>query len=362
VAHQLGIDPSELANYSWSGRTIEYHRAQIRQALGFHQTTEDDEARLAEWLADEVCPVEIDRHRLAEAVVARCRAERLEPPAQGQLGRLVGSALYRSERRFCERVQSRLPEHVSDSLDDLVGELKADPTRLTLQTMLAEIDKLRRLRRLGVPADLFSDASEKLLATWSARAANAYPSDLRRSPPPVRATLLAVLCWARTAETTDALVDLLIALVHRIGTHAERRVEAEALVGLRWVQETDAVLLAVARAALAQPDGTVRAVIFPVVGEEVLAQLVAEADAASTFAERVRRALRSSYSAHYRRLLEGSEKSGPGFGRAARGPFQATSEWWGQPSRALSVTPARRASGAMSRGRLPVRQPADIRG
>ena len=52
VAHQLGIDPSELAGYVWSGRTIEYHRAQIRQALGFQQTTEDDEARLAQWLAE----------------------------------------------------------------------------------------------------------------------------------------------------------------------------------------------------------------------------------------------------------------------------------------------------------------------
>ena len=313
VAHQLGLEPSELADYSWYGRTIEYHRAQIRQAFGFRQTTEGDEERLAEWLADDVCPVDIDRHRLAEAVLARCRAERLEPPAAGQLGRLVGSALHRFERRFCELVRSRLPEHVRDSLDDLVGqddddhgvldELKADPTRLTLQTMLAEIDKLRRLRRLGVPAELLSDASEKLVATWRARAANTYPSDLRRSPPAVRAMLLAVLYWARTAETTDALVDLLIALVHRIGTHAERRVETETLVGLRRVQDKDAILLAVARAALGNPDDTVRAVIFSVVGEEVLAQVVAEADAMSTFAERVRRALRSSYSAHYRRML-----------------------------------------------------------
>jgi hypothetical protein len=75
------------------------------------------------------------------------------------------------------------------------------------------------------------------------------------------------------------------------------------LVGLRRVQDKDAILLAVARAALGNPDDTVRAVIFSVVGEEVLAQVVAEADAMSTFAHRVRRALRSSYSAHYRRML-----------------------------------------------------------
>ena len=40
------MDPSELAKYGWSARTIEYHRAQIRRAFGFHKTTEADEARL----------------------------------------------------------------------------------------------------------------------------------------------------------------------------------------------------------------------------------------------------------------------------------------------------------------------------
>lgn len=86
VARQLKMDSSDLATYSWSGRTIEYHRAQIRAALGFRQTTEGDEARLAQWLAEEVCPVELDRRRLGEALLARCKAERLEPPPPGQLG------------------------------------------------------------------------------------------------------------------------------------------------------------------------------------------------------------------------------------------------------------------------------------
>ncbi len=314
VAQQLKMDPSELGEYGWSGRTIEYHRAQVRRVFGFHQTTEADEARLAQWLADEVCPVELDRHRLSEALLARCRAERAEPPAPGQLGRVVASALHRFELHFCELVQARLPQRARERLDELVAEgddadgvvaeLKADPGRVGLETILAEIDKLTRLRRLGLPADLLDEASEKLVGTWRARAAKAYPSDLRRSPQPVRLTLLAILCWARTAEITDGLVDLLIALVHRIGSRAEHRVEAQTRVGLRQVADTDPILLALARAALARPDGTVRAVIFPVVGEETLAQLVAEADdGRATFDGQVRAVLRASYAAHYRRLL-----------------------------------------------------------
>jgi hypothetical protein len=34
--------PDQLASYAWSGRTIEYHRAQIRAALGFREPTLED--------------------------------------------------------------------------------------------------------------------------------------------------------------------------------------------------------------------------------------------------------------------------------------------------------------------------------
>jgi len=44
----------------------------------------------------------------------------------------------------------------------------------------------------------------------------AYPSDLLDAPRTVRLTLLAALCWTRQSEITDALVDLLIGLIHRM--------------------------------------------------------------------------------------------------------------------------------------------------
>lgn len=40
VAQQVGV-PAELhRRYEWSGRTIKYHRVQIRQFLGFREATE----------------------------------------------------------------------------------------------------------------------------------------------------------------------------------------------------------------------------------------------------------------------------------------------------------------------------------
>jgi Domain of unknown function (DUF4158) len=98
VAEQVKVDPGLFAEYAWSGRTIEYHRAQIREALDFRESTRDDEERLVSWLADEVCPIELSEDRLREAVLARCRADRIEPP--GRIDRILGSARASFERQF----------------------------------------------------------------------------------------------------------------------------------------------------------------------------------------------------------------------------------------------------------------------
>jgi len=62
------VDPALFAKYSWAGRTIKYHRAQIRKVYGTRPPTGDDEDRWAQWLADEMCPTEADQQWTATAV------------------------------------------------------------------------------------------------------------------------------------------------------------------------------------------------------------------------------------------------------------------------------------------------------
>ena len=319
LAQQVGVEAAEFTRYGWSGRAVRYHRAQIRQALGFRESTVADEDRLAAWLAAEVCPVELREEALREAVAARCRAERIEPPGASRLNRVIGAGRAAAERDLCGRTVTRLPTSTAERLEALVtvgvaddaaggegalAELKADPGQVSLDTLLREVAKLARVRALALPEGLFADASDKVVAAWRTRAARAYPSDLRAAPRPVRLTLLAVLCWARTAEVTDALVDLLIALVLKLNTKAERRVEGELLEDLRRVRGKEGLLFALAEAAVSHPDDTVRAALFPVVGEATLRDLVREAKAnEQVFRSRVRTVLTSSYTNHYRRML-----------------------------------------------------------
>lgn len=314
VAEQVKVDPEEFASYDWRSRSVKYHRAQVREAFGFRETTRADEEVFVVWLSEEVCPVELNEERVRGALLARCRAEKVEPP--GRTERIVGAARAESERRFCARTVSRLSEDSIARLEELVtadegggevgafAELKTDPGPLGLETLLNEIDKLERVRAVGLPADLFAGASEKLVDAWRARAAREYPAWMRKHPREVRLTLLAALCWSRAAEITDALVDLLVALVHRIDARAEKRVEGELVKDLKRVRGKQGILFTLAEAAVAHPDETVRRALFPVVGEGTLRELVREAKADKrAFDTRVRTVLRLSYSGHYRRGL-----------------------------------------------------------
>ncbi|MEX0657869.1 MAG: DUF4158 domain-containing protein [Egibacteraceae bacterium] len=102
MAQQVRVDVCEFASYDWSGRTIKYHRAQIREAYGFGEATGNDEDHLAAWLSEEVCPVELSQDRLREALLARCRAEHIEPPGRwsGYLPRRAPRSTSDSARRW----------------------------------------------------------------------------------------------------------------------------------------------------------------------------------------------------------------------------------------------------------------------
>jgi len=113
LAGQVKVDRSELDGY-WSGRAVKYHRAQIRAERGFREATLDDERRMPEWLASELCPVELDGKRLWIDLLARFREQRIEPPGGTRVERIIGAGRALFERRFtafcvgsCPQPQSR---------------------------------------------------------------------------------------------------------------------------------------------------------------------------------------------------------------------------------------------------------------
>src|SRR3954463_12912677 len=159
-------------------------------------------------------------------------------------------------------------------------------------------------RPWGLPADLFTDWSLRELEACRQRVAVEAPHELRRHPEATRHVWLAAYAHLRGRAVTDTLVDLLIETVHHIGARAEHKVEQELLDDLKRVGGKQSLLFDLAGAAVEKPDGTVREVLFPVVGEQTLRDLVRESKATGpTYRTTLRATIRSSYRGHYRRAV-----------------------------------------------------------
>ncbi len=238
---------------------------------------------------------------------------KLEPPSPERLERLVRSALRQQEEAFCAGVLACPPSETAAGLDALLrlpvpGDaegggvngrdpplllvLRAGAGRASLKSVDEKAAKLRRIRALASPGDLFDGVPARVLLAYCRRVGVEEPHELRQHPDPIRLLLLAAFCHVRGREIADSLTDLLIAIVHRIGVRAEKRVEGELVADLKRVAGKPALLFKLAAASVARPDGAVRDVIFPAMGEQILYDLIAEGEATGPI-----------YRSYYRRML-----------------------------------------------------------
>jgi TnpA family transposase len=322
IAQQAGVSAAELVQYDLDSRAAKYHRAHIRSLLGFREANAEDSQALTLWLCEQVLAQDRQMERLKAAVLERCRTQHIEPPTPDRVERLIRSALHHFEGKFCEALLARLPIETQAQLNALLlveplfaeagtepdhaflYELSADSGPVTLESLRTEIAKLERLRALRLPGDLFAGLSPRIVLSYRQRVSAEESHELRRHPAPLRITLLSAFCHLQAQDITDNLVDLLIETVHRIGAKAERRVERELIEDLKRVSGKHNLLFQLAEAALDHPEGIVKEVVYPVVGEQTLRDLVKEWKAnGPVYRHRLRTVMRNSYRAHYRQML-----------------------------------------------------------
>lgn len=103
--------------------------------------------------------------------------------------------------------------------------LKADPGPLTVATITGELTKLDRMRRVGLPVDVFAGVAPTHVEAYRQRVVAEELHEVQRHPEAVRYTLLAAFCWLRSRELIDTLGELLMDIIHHLGTKAEHRVD-----------------------------------------------------------------------------------------------------------------------------------------
>jgi hypothetical protein len=253
--------------------------------------------------------------RLKEIVYERYKELKVEPPQAKRIERIIRSAVRSADERLYRKILAQLTPEVQGKLDVLLSEntrsgnasllsdLKSEAGAATLESVLSEIAKLERIRALALPPDLFSRISRKRLLWCKRRIAVEDLSEIRRHPPQVRYSLLAAFCTVRAEEITDTLVELLIAVIHKMGSRAKHIVNKEVIRDIKRVQGKNRLLYEVASASLENPDESVRKVVYPVAPEQTLRDLVAEYKQGGLYDQRIQTIMRGSYSNHYRRMV-----------------------------------------------------------
>jgi uncharacterized protein DUF4158 len=295
LANQVGVGADALDGYEWLGRSGRRHRRAILDHLAVAAFDEAAEARLRCWLADDLLPREPAPIVLGEEVALWFARERINRPGAYRLDRILHSAQAAHDDAALQRVADQLDAGACERLNALLtddGEgtafsrLAADPGRIGLESLLAEIGKLELLRGLKLPSGFLRGLHPNQIKRFRRRAAVENAWELRRHPERVRLALLAFYCVPRQGEVVDSLVELLIQGTHRITVKAERRVVEELVEELveeaREVRGKAGILFRVAEAAVGRPEGVVREVIFPVVGEQTFEALVREARSLGT--------------------------------------------------------------------------------
>ena len=149
---------------------------------------------------------------------------------------------------------------------------------------------------------LFVSPLAKVVHTSRLRAGTESITELRHHPAPIRYTLVAAFCHERRGEIVDGLIELLVQLVNKIYTDAEKQVVQELLSDVRAVQGKSRLLYKLADAAVRNPEGTVKDVLYRAVDEETLEAVVKEYEAKGPAYQRyVQTLVRSSYTGHSER-------------------------------------------------------------
>ena len=173
---------------------------------------------------------------------------------------------------------------------------------MSVSSVLRELEKLRQIKALELPDNLFAEIQPKILRQYRVRAAAEPPREVRLHPEPIRYT-----CSRPSAGSGDEIIDGLVDLCPDRASHlgaGREKVVDELLGDLQKVHGKTTLLFKMAEAALEQPEGAVREVLYPVVSEQTLSDLVKEYRSnGPTYRRHVYTILRASYSGHYRRML-----------------------------------------------------------
>jgi len=315
VSEQLNIKEKHYFEYDWNSRTYIFHRAEIREFFGFREFTLSDFDQIRDWIVKDILIHEHKVSYIKSKFYERLKEAKIEPPSIARINQLINSGLRIYEDNFFNSTFNKLSKQNLSKIDNLlknesnpdystIQELKDSTGKVSLKTFLKEIKKLKYIKEIALNNDLFENIPDKILKKYSQRVFSEDLTELKRHPSNIRYTLLSAFVKIRGMEITDNLVELLIQLIYKMTTKAEKRTNKELLVDAKKVNGKSSILFRMAEISIEEPKGVIEEKIYPKVGEETLKELVKESKSFGIpYKKQVYLKVRDSYANHYRQMI-----------------------------------------------------------
>ena len=151
---------------------------------------------------------------LKEEVYNKFRELSIEPPTLEQINRLTKSAIQTYENKFFQETFRRLSVTTRVQMDNLIdkldsyehseiefkneeesislNDLRSSPEGKGLDAVLMEVNKLRTIKQIHLPENLFTKIPQKILKKYKHQVLTEDLTELRRHPEQVRYTLQAI--------------------------------------------------------------------------------------------------------------------------------------------------------------------------
>ncbi|WP_156121899.1 Tn3 family transposase [Halocynthiibacter namhaensis] len=310
VADQIGT--KDDLSYSFSSDTARRQRAGILDFLGFRRASDRDRANLQAWMIEQLGGQDLNLTDWIERGFDQARQMSVFVPSDKIMERLARAARRDFRDGFLARVGALLSTGTVEQLEWTLSEpladtgfqrLKDDVGAAALESVLLAARKVSFVDSLNLPMTVLDRVERGWIARLARQVEGEAASEMRRHTPERRLGLLAVYLMHRRSQLIDGLIDLLLEVVHRLGTRSRRKVIQGIAADIGAVHGKERLLVEIAAAALDHPEGRIEDVIFPIAGAAKLRAVIEEHRAKGTLDTRIQQIMRSSYASHYRRML-----------------------------------------------------------
>ena len=282
ISKNLNIDPIHADDFKWDGRTAERYRQEIRDYLGYRVANNKDVEILTSFLIDELISIGSSDLVLLEQSRLYFAKHKIETVSNEQLEDYISAAISKFEQRFLQQIFDELnPEDcilfdmTLDTDSDInLAELKRDIPGAKVKNIKDAITKINLLAQIKLPESIVKSVNRKVLLKYYERINAMFPSNILKFSPIAKYAHMAIFFHIRLELMLDSLVDVMIKLIRKTRTRADKYVEKNILADIKRVGGKMDVLGDLAKVNLYNPKEVIEDKVYPTVPQDLLKELV----------------------------------------------------------------------------------------